>query len=598
MDSQGTVVMVPLEMVLPSKGNRKIGQVDAQKLGDLVESVRAVGILQPLIVRPTLDPEQLADLDSSCELPDPDRYEVVAGSRRLMAARQAGLAEVPVIVRDLTGEEAAEIQAIENLQREDLHPMDECAIFEFLLKTGTRREELAARIGKSEGYIYNRLQLRNLVPEIGEMYRSGQLSSSLALLLAKYPPETQAEIVSSYWFDPQELSELGAKRVEQDLLARFMLELDGAAFPKDDQELYPEAGACSSCPKRSGHVPGLFPELTGGQRCLDAACFGEKQQRFVAAQLDAHKGEKLAKIMGPGAYAKGRTAVLPTDAYEEVKKRSKGAEPAIVVDGKGAGRITYVRIAEWAKQQASGAGDEKEREQKRRLRELTKRGKKVRSELVGTIKRRIEEVADDLPTEVVRLVARRVLNGNFAAEKLIAQLYPLEERRKGGRQWDAYGGYRSESDRCLEAASRSQLWRIILYSFIAGQEDFSASNYYGPQDSAVRLADAVGAPTRAFLQILDERDEIYGRRPRAGRMKATEASEEEGMDAPAEIERVCRVCGCTEDDCRRCAEKTGEPCRWVEPDLCSACAPSLESDNGEDSEDLAEAIDFAEDAED
>lgn len=133
---------------------------DEEKLAELAESIRENGLLQPLVVRP---------------LPN-GRYQIVAGERRWRAARQAGLAELPVVVMPLSDDKAMEIALIENLQREDLTPVEEAKGYRALMDSfDLTQEEVAHRVSKSRPAVANSLRLLNLPGEVLQMLSDGSL---------------------------------------------------------------------------------------------------------------------------------------------------------------------------------------------------------------------------------------------------------------------------------------------------------------------------------------------------------------------------------------------------------------------------------------
>ncbi|HTT74229.1 MAG TPA: ParB/RepB/Spo0J family partition protein [Thermoplasmata archaeon] len=151
---------------------------------ELVESVKTHGVLEPLLVRATPPG------------PQDHAYELVAGYRRIAAARAAGLKTVPVRVLDINDTERSEIQLLENLLRKDLTPMEEArGIHEYSAAAGAKPKEVAARIHKSETYVRERLRLLNLVPEAQTLLGKGEMDVAHAVLVATLPPEGQQELV-------------------------------------------------------------------------------------------------------------------------------------------------------------------------------------------------------------------------------------------------------------------------------------------------------------------------------------------------------------------------------------------------------------------
>ena len=145
-------------------------------LAELADSIREHGIIQPLTVR------KLAS----------GYYQIIAGERRWRAARLAGLQEVPVIVMEADDRKAAELAMIENLQREDLNPIEEAAGFQSLMETyHMTQEEAASRVGKSRSAVANALRLLSLTPPVAKLVEEGKLSAGHARALLPLSPALQ-----------------------------------------------------------------------------------------------------------------------------------------------------------------------------------------------------------------------------------------------------------------------------------------------------------------------------------------------------------------------------------------------------------------------
>jgi ParB family chromosome partitioning protein len=190
---------LPLDLLEPSPFQPR-QNFDPQGMEELAESIRARGILQPLLVRP--DPKHS------------DRFQIVAGERRWRAAGLAGLHEVPAIVREMSDIDAASAALIENLQREDLNPMDEAEGYSKLVDDlGVPQETLAQALGKSRSHISNMLRLLNLPPPIQSEVRKGALTFGHArALLAHADPEAAMATVLAKGLTVRETEALGAER--------------------------------------------------------------------------------------------------------------------------------------------------------------------------------------------------------------------------------------------------------------------------------------------------------------------------------------------------------------------------------------------------
>ena len=162
-------LLVPIERIYPNP-NQPRRDFPAEALEDLTASIRARGILQPLIVR-----EDTAR---------PGHYEIVAGERRWRAAQQAQLHEIPVLVRDYSDTEVLEVAIIENIQRADLNPVEEAMAYRQLMdRFGHTQEKVAEGLGKSRSHIANLMRLLQLPEEVLGYLRAGELSAGHARAL-------------------------------------------------------------------------------------------------------------------------------------------------------------------------------------------------------------------------------------------------------------------------------------------------------------------------------------------------------------------------------------------------------------------------------
>lgn len=172
---------VPITSVTESKTNPR-RHFSEQGMQELTASVKGSGILVPLIV-----------------VAEGEGYEIVAGARRFRAATAAGLTTVPVIVRDLTQAQVLEAQVVENLQREDVHPLDEAKGYETLMKVAKYDVgRVAASVGRSVKYIYDRVKLLALSPEAQELFWKGRITAGHAILLARLSPSEQKRVIGDH----------------------------------------------------------------------------------------------------------------------------------------------------------------------------------------------------------------------------------------------------------------------------------------------------------------------------------------------------------------------------------------------------------------
>jgi len=165
---------VPLELIDPNPYQPR-QHFDEGGLEELVESIKQNGLLQPVLVR-------------RCG----GRYQLIAGERRLRAAKIAGLATIPAVVRDVEEEKLLEISLVENIQREDLNPLEEAAAYKRLQdEFGLTQEEIAAVLGKDRSSVANTLRLLRLPEEVKQAVREGRISRGHALAIASLEDENE-----------------------------------------------------------------------------------------------------------------------------------------------------------------------------------------------------------------------------------------------------------------------------------------------------------------------------------------------------------------------------------------------------------------------
>lgn len=332
---------------------------DKGELKELAESIRGAGVLQAILVRPFRD-----------EHVSGEAFEVVAGERRVLAAREAGLEEIPATVRELSDEQVVELQLIENLQRADLHELAEAEGYEQLLKRGHSAEEIAGKVGKSKGYVYARMKLLALSPEARKAFYAGALSASTALLVARLPLEKFQKVALKDITGGRYNGEPMSYREAADYIQRqFMLRLDQAPFPTDDETLLKNVGACGRCPKNTASQPELFADVCKGSLCTDPTCFAAKKAAGQAREIERAKakgitvitGAEAKKIAPNGTYGL-REGYVRLDGYchEDAKGRSfkqllgRAAKPILLQDDSGE-LVPIVNRAE-ALKQAKAAG--------------------------------------------------------------------------------------------------------------------------------------------------------------------------------------------------------------------------------------------------
>ena len=210
------LIEVDIDLVRPNP-NQPRKHFDEDALNELASSIKKHGLIMPIVVN---------NMEGG-------RYMIIAGERRYRASKIAGKTKIPVVVRDYTDREIKEISLIENLQREDLNPIEAAnAMKQLMDEYHLTQEELAERIGKSRPAVTNTLRLLSLTPEVIDMVSSGKLSAGHARALVTLPEDVQYKLagdvvkdglsvrdiersVRDYFASPEELEEKKEKKKQQ-----------------------------------------------------------------------------------------------------------------------------------------------------------------------------------------------------------------------------------------------------------------------------------------------------------------------------------------------------------------------------------------------
>jgi ParB/RepB/Spo0J family partition protein len=271
---------------------------DPAALERMTESVRSVGVLEPILVRPRGDVRGPA-------------YELVAGERRYLAAKAAGLDHVPTTIRDLSDLQVIEVQLIENLQREDVGALEEALGYQQLMQSHDyTAEDIAARIGKSRSYVYTRTQLLRLDEQAREALETGAIDASKALLLARIrAPKIQKKALQLLLDNAGHYSH---RELLRRLREKFMLPLADAPFDLGDGGLLPEAGPCTACPHNSANDPELQADLdasvsryggfdAGAHACTDVDCHARKLKAHTTRLVARAQQGEITLLRGDDA---------------------------------------------------------------------------------------------------------------------------------------------------------------------------------------------------------------------------------------------------------------------------------------------------------
>jgi ParB family transcriptional regulator, chromosome partitioning protein len=338
---------VPLSLLMESATNPR-QHFEEDDLNELAETIRKSGVYQAILARPK-----------------DDRFEIVFGARRYRASQLAGKATIPALVREMSDAEVLEAQLVENLQRRDVHPMEEAEGYKRLLALTEPTytvEQIATRVGKTPGYIATRLKLTDLSDEVAAAFYQNHIGTGHALLLAKLPADVQPlgltacfkEVYTGSGDKPTRIL-LPVRHLRFWIETNVLLLLKDAPFDKRNAQLVPAAGSCVDCPKRTGHNKLLFADLGKQDNCTDPTCYQAKVKAHIAVTVASKP--QLVQIStsyrtqgeGSAVLSRGKYVAIceerPTNKEQAKRpefRTCKYTTEAIITEGEGQGTVHKV----------------------------------------------------------------------------------------------------------------------------------------------------------------------------------------------------------------------------------------------------------------
>jgi len=447
---------IPLDRIRESNSNPRRA-FDEAKLRELAENIKLHGVLQAILVRPAPN-----GADGT--------YELVAGARRFRASKLAGKDAIPATVRDLTDAECREIQLIENLQRADIHELDEGIGYRSLMELKPAHytvETIAVQVAKSPSYVKGRVSLTDLISAAQTAFYESKLTVAHALELARLQPRDQERAVMECFPGHRSTNSILKDRKAEALTVRqlrewiereIQLDLKNAPFDTGDANLLPAAGACSACPKRTGNNPLLFPEIRNKSLCTDPSCYQSKVQALVQLRVEplVKEGQKPVQISErPSWQVQSKT---PNTLYEGQYRRAERAgecpqtQAAIIVDGRKAGTILHICADENCKTHRQFSHYEispQEREQRRKLALAIRVQKESRSRILQAVRQKLPPTLARADFEMVALDYFRRL-GHDNHHRLF-QVYGWEEKKTK----TSWGGTSVDHEKLAEVQIRA-----------------------------------------------------------------------------------------------------------------------------------------------
>jgi ParB family chromosome partitioning protein len=475
---------IPLADISESQTNPR-SQYDERKLAELATNVKQHGVLQPVLVRPHPNGT-------------PDAYELVVGSRRYRASKLARRETIPATIRELTDTQAAEIQLIENLQREDVHELDEASGYAALLHLNPNTytvETIAAKVGRSPAYVNGRLQLLNLIDEAKQAFRAAKLTVSHAFEIARLQAKDQQRALRECFPEHRSASAILKDRKAEAVTVRELrawierevhLDLANAPFDPQDAALLPSAGSCAKCPKRTGNNPLLFPEANlKKSTCIDRDCFHAKVAVLVqirAKTLEV-EGEKVVRVSQVPAWQANRAAnVLYEGQFRKAKQTGEcpTTMPAVLIDGKNAGTVFHVCQNEKCTVHAAvtryqPTPQEREKRAKEALTERVE--KETRLRVLDAIRKKLPPVLSRPDLEMAAL--DYFLRLGHDNQRRLCRAYAWAEKKTKSAYGTETANYADIATLAVQAMNLADLYRfLIVCSLVA---DLYTPTYSGTQ---------------------------------------------------------------------------------------------------------------------
>ncbi|WP_394901935.1 ParB/RepB/Spo0J family partition protein [Bacteroides xylanisolvens] len=324
---------IRIDLISPSPLNPR-KTFDKAALEELASNIEKQGLLQPITVR-VAKSEDVTDLETGDVTTIPCSYEIVCGERRFRAVsllkekedkenvakikahrkKSEQFQAISCIVREMTDDEAFDAMITENLQRKDVDPIEEAFAFAQLSERGRSYEDIALKFGKSARFVFDRIKLNSLIPELKERVRNGDIPLSGAMILSKLDEETQKEF-------HEEEDEQCTTAMIRDYVSNSFMELKKADWIEEDADNWEngEFKPCSQCESNTCNHGCLFYEMNNKDaRCINATCFNKKRIAYVVRKIML-ESENLVKVGEPLSFGK-TVIVAKADSYWSDERR-------------------------------------------------------------------------------------------------------------------------------------------------------------------------------------------------------------------------------------------------------------------------------------
>ncbi len=341
------ILHIPLTDIKLSNTNPR-SDIDEQELEELAANIAASRVHEPILVRPFKDGKA--------------KYELVFGERRYRASERAKKETIPTMVREMSDEEAEDAQITENLQRANLHPLDDAAVFQRLYARRfkqTRRHDdaiahVVGRVHKDAGHVARFLRLNDLIAAGKAAFRKNQILLGHALELSRLREDEQKKALQ--WM----LENHAEVRTEQGLTKHqvipsvqelklwvqqnLFLDLSHVPFDTADATLNRNMGPCTDCKFRSGNQPALFADVKKGDVCTVPPCWSIKRNAAIVKQAKSVAKELgVDSILNVGiGYTTWNSAKIPVDVYIEYNSDARLVKKGDECKSTKAGLVTWI----------------------------------------------------------------------------------------------------------------------------------------------------------------------------------------------------------------------------------------------------------------
>lgn len=458
-----------LGKICESKTNPR-RQFDEKKLSELADNIKQHGVLQAILVRPV----------------GTDSFEVVAGTRRYRASKLAGRETIPASVRELTDTECLELQLIENLQRADVHELDEAQGYAALMQLQPDAytvEVIAAKVGRSEAYVYARLRLLALIAEGRQAFYESKLTVAHAFEIARLQPSDQQRALLECFpqhrnatavLKDKKAEAVTVRELRQWIEREVHLDLTNAPFDPQDDTLLPLAGACSRCPKRTGSNPLLFPEVRHKSICTDRECYRAKVEALVQIRIKPleEKGETPLRVSQAPPWQANEHAkdVLVEGQFLRLKNKGEcpNAKAAVLVDGRSAGVLFYIcKDEKCAVHSRTTRYQPTPEERAQRSKELLAERieKQSRLRILDAIRKKLLQTLSHADVEMIALdYFRRLGHDNH---RCTCRVYGWQEKKRKTSWGTKVVDYEKIGTAAIQAMSDADLHRFLMVCALA-----------------------------------------------------------------------------------------------------------------------------------